>query len=162
LRAVFHAGDEGGVGGGDGIDAASGGEDFGSELNGLGKVAGDFGEGGDEEVAEVVAFERFALAEAVVEEAGEQVFFSTEGDHAVAEVAGGEHVEVLAETAGGAAIVSDGDQGGEVGDGGRCGVRTCESYMFAETVKKRREAGASTEGNDAEAFRFGRAGVMIR
>lgn len=93
--AVVHAGDEGGVGGGDGVDAATGGEDFGGELDGLAEVAGDFGECGDEEVAEVVAFHFAAGAEAVAEELGEEVFFLTEGDHAVAEVAGGEHFEVL-------------------------------------------------------------------
>ena len=97
--AVVHAGHEGCVGGGDGIDAAPGGEDFGGELDGLAEVAGDFSECGDEEVAEVVAFHFAAGAEAVAEELGEEVFFLTEGDHAVAEVAGGEHFEVFAEAA---------------------------------------------------------------
>ncbi len=97
--AVVHAGNEGGVGGGDGVDAASRGEDFGCELNGMTKVAGDFGKGGDEEVAEVVAFHFAAGAEAVAEELGEEVFFFAEGDHAVAEVAGGKHFEVFAEAA---------------------------------------------------------------
>ena len=110
FAAIVHAGDKGGVGGGDGIDAAAGGEDFGSELNGLAKVAGDFSEGGDEEVAKVVALERVALAEAVIEEAREQVFFFAEGNHAVAKVARGQHVEVLAQPAGGTTIVGDGDK----------------------------------------------------
>ena len=55
-------------------------------------------------------------AEAVGEELGEQVFFLAEGDHAVAQVAGGKHVEVLAQAAGGAAVVGNGDDGGKVGD----------------------------------------------
>jgi hypothetical protein len=46
-----------------------------------------------------------------------------EGDHAVADIAGREHVEVLAETAGGAAVVSDGDDRGEVAD--YVGLRGC-------------------------------------
>ena len=41
-------------------------------------------------------FSASPLAEAMVEESGEQVFFLAEGDHAVAQVAGGQHVEVLA------------------------------------------------------------------
>ena len=53
---------------------------------------------------------------AIGEELGEQVFFFAEGDHAVAQVAGRKHVEVLAEAAGGAAVIGDGDDGGEVGD----------------------------------------------
>ncbi len=64
-RAVVHACDQGGVGGGDGVDAAAGGENLGGELDGVAEVAGDFGECGDEEVAEVVALEAVAGAEAV-------------------------------------------------------------------------------------------------
>ena len=65
--AVVHAGGEGDVGVGGGEDAAAGGEDLGGHLDGLGEVSGDVGEGGDEEVAEAVAFE-LALAEAELEE----------------------------------------------------------------------------------------------
>ena len=114
--AVVHARDQGGVGGGGGIDAAAGGENLGGQLDGVGEVAGDLSERGDEEIAEVVAFEPVAGAEAVGEELGQQVLFFAESDHAVAQVAGREHVEVLAQAAGGAAVVSDGDDGGEVGD----------------------------------------------
>jgi len=39
-----------------------------------------------------------------------------EGDHAVANVAGGEHFEVFAEPSGGSSVVCDGDYGGEVAD----------------------------------------------
>ncbi len=105
-----------------GIDAAAGGEDLRGHLHGLGEVSGDVGERGDEEVAEAVAFE-VALVEAVLEELGEEVLVLGEGDHAVADVAGGKHFEVFAETAGGAAVVGDGDDGGEVADdAGRVGA----------------------------------------
>ena len=113
--AVVHARGEGDVGVGGGEDAAAGGEDLRGHLDGLGEVSGDVGEGGDEEVAEAVAFE-LALVEAELEELGEEVLVLGEGDHAVADVAGGEHLEVFAETAGGAAVVGDGDDGGEVAD----------------------------------------------
>jgi hypothetical protein len=39
-----------------------------------------------------------------------------ERDHAVADVAGREHIEVLAETAGGTSVVGNGDDGGEIAD----------------------------------------------
>ena len=113
--AVVHAGGEGDVGVGGGEDAAAGGEDLRGHLDGLGEVSGDVGERGDEEVAEAVAFE-LALVEAELEELGEEVLVLGEGDHAVADVAGREHLEVFAETAGGAAVVGDGDDGGEVAD----------------------------------------------
>ena len=95
---------------------AASGEDFGGEADGLGKVAGHLSECGEEEVAEVVAFEFAAGTEAVLEEAGDEVLVLRERDHAVAQVAGWEHFEVFAEAAAGPAIVRDGDDGGEVAD----------------------------------------------
>ena len=57
-----------------------------------------------------------AVVEAVLEELGEQQLVLGESDHAVADVSGRKHVEFFAETAGGATIVGDGDDGGEVAD----------------------------------------------
>lgn len=99
-RAVGHVRDECGVGSGDGKDAAARGEDLRGELDGVCEVAGDLSERGDEEIAEAVAFKSVAGAEAVGKKFDEEIFFFAEGDHAVAEVAGGQHVEVLAEAAG--------------------------------------------------------------
>src|SRR5208283_1349813 len=96
-------------------DAASCGEDLGGHLHVLGEVSGDAGERGEEEIAEAVALEA-AMLEAVLEEAGEQELVLGERDHAVADVAGREHVELFAEAAGGATVVGDGDDGGEVAD----------------------------------------------
>ena len=148
--AVVHARGEGDVGVGGGVDAAAGGENLRGHLHGLGEVAGDVGESGDEEVAEAVAFE-VALVEAVLEEAGEQVLVLGERDHAVADVAWGKHLEVFAEAAGGAAVVGDGDDGGEVADdagvgglrGGGAGVQDGMRAVGA-SVARREAAGAGT------------------
>jgi len=113
--AVVHERGEGDVGVGGGVDAAAGGEDLRGHLHGLGEVSGDAGEGGEEEIAEAVAFEA-AVMEAVLEEACEQELVLGERDHAVADVAGGEHVEFFAEAAGGATVIGDGDDGGKVAD----------------------------------------------
>ena len=118
--AVFHAGDDGDIGRCCGKDVSAGREDFGGEADRLGEVAGHLGKGSDEQVAEVVAFEVASVAKAVAEKAGDQALVFGEGNHAIAQVAGGEHVEVAAEAAAGAAVVGDGDDRGEVGDeGGR-------------------------------------------
>jgi len=164
-RAVVHAGGDGGVGVGAGVDAAAGGEDLGADLDGLGEVTGDAGEGGEEEVAEAVAFE-IAAGEAVLEEAGEESFVLREGDEAVANVTGGTHAEIFAETAGGAAVVGDRDDGGEladesgevleggVGERGSAGGRGDKSF---EPAKERGEAGSATNGDDSKLARFGGA-----
>ena len=161
--AVVHAGGDGGVGGGAGVDAAAGGEDLGAGLDGLGEVAGDAGEGGEEEVAEAVAFE-IAVGEAVLEEAGEEGFVLGEGDEAVADVAGGQHLEVFAEAAGGTAVVGDGDDGrefadecgkvleGGVGEGRGAGGRGDKGL---EAAQEGREASSSTDGDDSELARGG-------
>ena len=132
-----------------------------ADLDGLGEVAGDAGERGEEEVAEAVAFE-VALGEAVLEEAAEQVLVLGEGDEAVADVAGGKHVEVFAEAAGGATVVGDGDDGGELADEGGeileggvserggAGGRGDEGL---ETAQERGETGAAADGDDAKLAR---------
>ena len=119
------------------------------------------GERGDEEVAEAVALE-VALVEAVLEEPGEQVLVFGEGDHAVADVAGGKHLEVFAEAAGGAAVVGDGDDGGEVADEAgsvvrRRGVAERRRASLAgcgdvalEAAQQGGEAGAAADGDDAQ------------
>ena len=122
-------------------------------LDGLGEVAGHLGESGDEEVAEVVAF-KVALVEAVAEKAGDEALVFGEGDHAVAEVAGGQHVEVAAQASAGAAIVGDGDDGGQVGDeglGGRLSEQTGVWHTQLEATQEGGEAGSSTNGDDAQA-----------
>jgi len=125
----------------------------------LGEVAGDVGEGGDEEVAEGVALE-LALVEAELEETGEKGFILGEGDHAVADVAWGKHLEVFAEAAGGAAVVGDGDDGREVGDeAGKveagavtgatpAGIRRGDVAL--EAAEEGGEAGAAADGDDFE------------
>jgi len=113
-RSIGHVSHEGGVGGGDGIDTSPRGKDFGGKLNRVSEVSGDLSERSDEEVAEAVAFQGVAGAKAVREEPDEQILFLTERDHAVAQVARRQHVEVFAESTRGSAIIRDGNDGGEV------------------------------------------------
>ena len=91
--------------------------------------------------------------EAVLEEAAEQGFVFGEGDHAVADVAGREDAVFAAQAAGGAAVVGDGDDGDEVGDGALGGgvIVAAANAVFFEAAQEGGEAGATTEGHDAEA-----------
>ncbi len=117
----------------------------------MGKVAGDLSERGHKQVAEVVPLKRVAGAEAVGEELRQQVFFFAERDHAVAQVAGGQHVEVLAQAAGGAAIVGDGDHRGEIGDCARIGSGLRRGrHVPAQAAQQRGEAGAAADGHHAQ------------
>jgi hypothetical protein len=85
----------------------------------------------------------------VIEETGEQVLFLAESDHAVAQVSGRKHVEVLAEAAGGASVIGDGDDGGEVGY--LAGVLLAGGGdVAAESAQERGEAGSASEGDYAQ------------
>jgi hypothetical protein len=130
----------------------------GGGLYGCGEVSGDAGEGGEEEVAEGVAFEG-AAGEAVLEETREEVLVFGEGDETGADIAGRREVKVFAEAAGGAAVVGDGDDGGELADeagglgaagfdGGR-GAGGCCDEAF-EAAKEGGEACTAADGDDAE------------
>jgi limonene-1,2-epoxide hydrolase len=87
-----------------------------------------------------------------------------ERDHAVADVAGWEHLEVFAEPARGATVVSDGDDCCEVADeAGKvlvCGVYDGLGTLWRgdvtfEAAEKSRKASAATDGDYAELFGFG-------
>jgi hypothetical protein len=65
---------------------------------------------------------QIARGESVLKELAEEVFILRERDHAVADVARGEDVEVFAEAAGGATVVGDGDDRGEIADGSGDGL----------------------------------------
>jgi hypothetical protein len=108
------------------------------------------------------------VGEAVLEEAGEESFVLGESDEAVADVAGGKHVEVFAEAAGGAAVVGDGDNGGELADEGgeileggideRGGASRRGDEGF-QPAKERGEAGSTTDGDDSKLARGGHSCV---
>ncbi len=70
--------------------------------------------GGEEEVAEAVAFEAASGFEAVLKQARDQAFVFGERHHAVANIAGWEHVELAAQAAGTAAVVGDGHHRSEL------------------------------------------------
>ena len=80
------------------------------------KIAGDLGQRGHKQVAEVVPLQRVAAAKAMGEELRQQVLFLAQRHHAVAQVARRQHVEVLAQPAGRAAVVGHRDHRGQVGD----------------------------------------------
>jgi hypothetical protein len=60
-----------------------------------------------------MTFEAASTVEAVLEEARDQAFVFGESHHAVADIAGREHVELAAEASGAPAVVSDGYHRGE-------------------------------------------------
>jgi len=66
-----------------------------------------------------------------------------ERDHAVADVAGREDFELFAEAAGGAAVVGDGDYGGELADeAGEVGAGCGGAWMLAALEVQGGDAGS--------------------
>ena len=145
--AVGERGFERHVGGGAGVDAAGDFENFRGGLHGVRKIAQNLGEGHEEEVAEAVALEPAAGLEAVLEEAREQRGVFAERDHAVADVAGRQHVELAAQASGTAAVVGHGDDGGDVqrGRGGAGGPG-----VVLQALQDAGQAGTAADGDYAE------------
>jgi len=128
-------------------DAAAGGEDFAGDVNGFGKIAGDVGERGEKQVAEIVADKSAAGVKAILKQASEQSFVFRESDHAVANVARRQHSVFAAKPAGAAAIVGDSDNRGEVRDGaftGSVAVRAADDMLF-QTAEQRGKACSAAE-----------------
>ena len=69
--AIFQHGDQVDVGQRRREDAAADGQDLTADADGFGEVSGDVGEGGEEEIAEIVADQAAAGFEAVLEQAAE-------------------------------------------------------------------------------------------
>ena len=105
---VLGAGRKSYVGAGGREDDAAHVEDAAGLADGRLEVPGDVGHGDDEEVAEGVALEPIAGAEAVLEEARHERLGLGQGGQALADIAGGDDAEVLAETSGGAPVVGHG------------------------------------------------------
>src|SRR6266849_907250 len=74
FAAVLQGGDQGHVGNGGRKDAAADGQDFAADANGFGEIAGHVREGGEKEVAKIVADEAAASVKTILEEATKQSF----------------------------------------------------------------------------------------
>ena len=116
-RAVFEFGFEGDVLRGGWENAAADRQHLRRDAHGLGKVAGDVGERGEKKIAETVAGKPAPGGKAILKKFAEQVFVLRKRDHAIADIAGRENAVFAAQAAGTAAVVGDGDDGGEIGDG---------------------------------------------
>ena len=139
---VLGAGVQGDVGQGRGQDQAAHGEDAAGLAHGLFEVAGDAGHRDDEQVAEAVTFQAGAFVEAVLEQARHQRLGLGQRGDAVAHVARRQHAELAAQAAGGAAVVADGDDRGQV------------ARVLLEAAQQDRQAGAAADGDDLGAARL--------
>ncbi len=108
------------------------------------EVAGDAGQGGQEEVAEGMADEPAAVGKAVLEQAGQQVLVVRQGDDAVADVARRQDPELPPQAAGRAAVVGDGDHAGEASEARR-------PDLVLQAAQQRRQAGAAADRHQGAA-----------
>ena len=103
-------------------------------------------------IAEAMAFEPRPFDETMLKQAGEQGFVFRESDDAVANVSRREHVELLAETSAGAAVITDRDHGAEFADFRLAGVARApdSGHVAFETLEQGGQAGAAADGDDAQ------------
>ena len=81
----------------------------------MGKVAGNVGKCGEEEIAEAVSLQAATGSKSVLEEAAEKGLILTESDHTVADVAGWENIEFAPQSTRTATIIGDRNDGRKIG-----------------------------------------------
>ena len=133
--------------------AAADGQNLAADANSLAKISGNVSQRREKEIAKVVAGKAASRLEAILEEAAEQGFILGKCDHAVADIAGREDAVLAAKAAGAAAVIGDGDNGGEVGDRPLAGGMpvVAANDVFLKAAKERGETGATSKSDDAEA-----------
>lgn len=113
---------------------------------------------GEKEIAEIVAGEATSGVKAILEKLREQSFILGQSDHTIANIAGREHAIFAAQAAGAAAVIGDGNDGGEIADGAfRRGLLIAAADdVLLETAEEGGETGAPAESNNpaAENRRF--------
>ena len=136
-------------------NAPADGQDFAADANGFGEIAGDVRERGEEKIAEVVADQAAPGVEAILKKTAEESFIFRKSDHAIADVAGRKDAVFAAEAAGASAIIGNGDNGSEIGDGALGGgvFVAAADYVFLEAAEEGGKSGAAAEGHHAEAAR---------
>lgn len=91
-------------------------EYFRRQSNRFSEVAGDFCQGSEKQIAKTVAAKLAIAAKAILEKSRQQSRVFRERDHAVADVAGRKHLQLIAQTPGTATIIRNGDDRGETID----------------------------------------------
>src|SRR5947207_14276689 len=88
----------------------------------------------------------------ILKQPAEKGFILRESYHAVADIAGREDAVLAAQAAGAAAVIGDGNNGSEIGDGpfGGGTVVSAANHVFLEATKQRGKPGAASQGDDAE------------
>ena len=132
--AVLEFRDQAHIGVGDGQDAPGDGKDFAHTAHGFIEAVAHIVEGGEEEVAETLSGEA-AFTEAVSQQGLNGRFGIGQSLQTVADIARRKHTEFLAQDAGAAAVIRNGDDGGEV-----CGI-------FFQTAEHGGQACAAADGD---------------
>src|SRR5713226_2487712 len=151
--AIFESGDQMDVRKGGRKDASADGEYFAADADGFGEIASDVRERGQKKIAEIVANEAASRMKTILEKAAEKSFIFRKSHHAIADVTGRKDAVLAAQAAGAATVISNGDDGGEIGDGaiGASVFIGAADDEFLEATKERGKPGATAKSNDAEA-----------
>lgn len=111
-------------------------EELADQVESLDMVAELLPEGDDQQIADRVLVQIALGLEAVLDHPGPglaPVVVTAQGGECLAQIAGRQHAELLAEPAAGAAVVGDGDHGGEIaGDPAERGERRGQPHAAAE------------------------------
>src|SRR5579864_4743876 len=149
LRAVVHKGLELHISGGSGKNVTARGQNLRRLLDGNGEVAGHGRERGQKQVAEVMSFKVAGAGEAILKKLGEKVFVFRERNEAIANVARRQHSQLTAQTPARSAVITYGDERGEIRDEGPIRRNFTRTHrVLLKPLEQRGKAGASADGNN--------------
>jgi hypothetical protein len=133
-------------------DAAANSENFAADAYSFGKVSGDMGERGQEEIAEIVADEAASSVKAILKKAAKKSFIFRECHHAIANVARRKDTVLAAKAAGATSVIGDGNDGSKFRNWPvRIGVLVAPSDdVFLEAAQKGGKSGASSKRYNSE------------
>ena len=150
--AIGEGSDEMNVRSGGRKDATADRKNFGGNANRFSEISGNVGKRRKEEIAKVVTAEAAPGLESILKKTAEERFVFGERHHAIANIARRKNAVFTAQTAGAAAVVGDGNDGGEIGD------RASEGGLFVappddmvlQTTKKSGKPGAAAESDNTK------------
>src|SRR3989442_11030966 len=129
-------------------DPAANRQHFAADAYGAREVAGNMAQCGEEKIAETMAAQTDAGLETILKKPAQQSFILGQGHHAIAEVTGWQDAVFATQAPRTAAVIRDGDDGREIGNGVVIIVPLAGSGLTFQAAQQCGKACATADGDN--------------